>query len=215
MAGNMLCAGGSTRPCQRSDLLLADSGAQLAAFCSAAYISSAHRELLPAAPGGTGVDHGGVDHNDLIVANAKYTSGGALCKSESADGNPTVSGKYAMDSIPGTAGVPICDDVQAETATACCAAALTSSVRGRKEMDSTYYGVCFPMLGAATLGTCWRGIGGGTDVAVCSDHSSNEDCWRLLSSAHDSANGLCQLLGHCASCYDRSAGLHASRRSIW
>ena len=36
-----------------------------------------------------------VNHNDSIVVNAKYTGGGALCKSESADGNPTVLGKYA------------------------------------------------------------------------------------------------------------------------
>ena len=57
-----------------------------------------------------------------------------------------------MDGIPGTVGVPICDDVQAETATACCAATLTSSVRGRKGIDGMYYRMYCLMLSAVMLG---------------------------------------------------------------
>ena len=34
-----------------------------------------------------------VDHSDSIMVDAKYMSGSVLCKSELADGNPTVSGQ--------------------------------------------------------------------------------------------------------------------------
>ena len=43
---------------------------------------------------------------------------------------PTVSGKYPMDSTPGTVRCPIYKDVQAAAVVASCTAARTSSVCG-------------------------------------------------------------------------------------